>query len=315
MQTREEIRGFLEVCFSVGAGENMIEITDLTKRYGGKTAVDHVNLTIEDGAFFSLLGPNGAGKTTLIGLLSTLLLPDSGEIRIDGEHVSRENTAVKRKLSVMSQEYSLRNDFMVSDILEQHGRLYGMPRAKRKEKAEELLTFCGLLDARKKTARQLSGGMKRKLMLCRALMTEPEYLILDEPTVGLDPVSRRQIWSTLYRLNEQGMTILLTTHYIEEAQILSHRVALLDSGRLCTVETPEALIAGLGSFAVDVFQNGEIATRHFAEKDAALAFAAETAGKTTLRETNLEDVFIAFAGKGIADGHSDGALGKMDRIS
>jgi len=293
----------------------MIEIIDLTKRFRGKTAVDGVSLTIEDGEFFSLLGPNGAGKTTLIGMLSSLLLPDGGEIRIDGERVSRENMTIKRKLSIMSQEYSLRNDFMVADILEQHGRLYGLPRAKRKQKAEELLSFCGLADARKKTARQLSGGMKRKLMLCRALMTEPQYLILDEPTVGLDPVSRRQIWSTLYRLNEQNITILLTTHYIEEAQILSRRVALLDGGSLRAVDTPRSLISSLGPYSVDFFRDGEISTSHFGGKGAALDFIAQMAGKTALRETNLEDVFIAFAGKGIDDGHSDGALGKMGRIS
>ncbi len=292
----------------------MIELSGLTKCFGGKTAVDNVELTIRDGDFFSLLGPNGAGKTTLIGLISTLLLPDEGEVRIDGARASRENRATKQKLSVLSQEYSLRNDFSVADILEQHGRLYGMPREKRREKADELLAFCGLSDARKKTARQLSGGMKRKLMLCRALMTEPKYLILDEPTVGLDPMSRRQIWSLLYGLNEQGMTVLLTTHYIEEAQYLSRNVALIDKGRIKTVQPPDALIASLGAYTVERFENGGISARHFTDRNEAAAYLSTLNCRATLRETNLEDVFIAFAGKGITDGNADGALGKMGRV-
>ncbi|MGI5984712.1 MAG: ABC transporter ATP-binding protein [Clostridiales bacterium] len=290
----------------------MIEIIDLCKQFSGKTVVDHVNLNIENGEFLSLLGPNGAGKTTLINMMTTLLLPDAGKILIDGEEVSREKKSVKKKLSIISQEYSLRNDFTVLDIMEQHGRLYNIPKAKRREKTAEVLELCGLSEAKNKTVRQLSGGMKRKLMLCRALITEPEYLILDEPTVGLDPMSRRQIWSVLYKLNEKGMTILLTTHYIEEAQYLSKKVALINKGKIKTVASPDELIRSIGNFTVDIFHDGEIDSHHFMGKEDALAYIAQAKGRTTLRETNLEDVFIAFAGKGMTDGHKDSTLGKVD---
>ncbi|MGN1003408.1 MAG: ABC transporter ATP-binding protein, partial [Oscillospiraceae bacterium] len=177
----------------------MIEIQHISKTYpeSKNKALDDVSLTIESGDFFGLLGPNGAGKTTLISILSTLLLPTQGEIRIDGEKLTRKRQDIKRKLSLITQHNSLRGDMTMDEIMELHGRLYFMDRKRVRERSEELLTFCGLIDHRKKTVRKLSGGMKRKLMLCRALLTDPEILILDEPTIGLDPASRRQMWDLL----------------------------------------------------------------------------------------------------------------------
>lgn len=290
----------------------MIEICNLSKSFNGLKVIDDVNLTIPKGEYLSLLGPNGAGKTTLIKMISTLLVPDSGQILVDGQAVGRENKEVKKKFSVLSQEYSLRNDFTVLDIMEQHGRLYDMPKNKRVEKTRELLNLCGLYESRNKTARQLSGGMKRKLMLCRALMTDPEYLMLDEPTVGLDPMSRRQMWSILYKLNESGITIILTTHYIEEAQYLSRKVALIDKGQIKTVQSPDELIRSVGNYTVECFENGNISAQHFNTRDEAVKYISALNCRAALRETNLEDVFIKFAGKGIADdGYTDSALGKM----
>ena len=151
--------------------------------------MDSLDLRIETGEFFGLLGPNGAGKTTTISLLSTLLLPTEGQILIDGQTLGRNRPDLKRKISVITQEYSMRQDMNMDEIMEYQGRLYFMPRKEIKVKTEELLDFCGLLPFRKRTVRKLSGGMKRKLMVCRALLTDPEILLLDEPTRNLSPLS------------------------------------------------------------------------------------------------------------------------------
>ena len=162
----------------------MIETKNLTKTFDNFTAVDSLDLKIETGEFFGLLGPNGAGKTTTISLLSTLLLPTKGEILIDGQKLTRNRPDLKRKISVITQEYSMRQDMNMDEIMEYQGRLYFMPRKEIKHRTEELLEFCDLIKFRKRTVRKLSGGMKRKLMVCRALLTDPEILLLDEPTAG-----------------------------------------------------------------------------------------------------------------------------------
>ena len=234
----------------------MIETKDLTKTFDNFTAVDSLNLKIEKGEFFGLLGPNGAGKTTTISLLSTLLLPTKGEILIDGQQLTRQRPDLKRKISVITQEYSMRQDMNMDEIMEYQGRLYFMPRKQIKERTEELLEFCDLLKFRKRTVRKLSGGMKRKLMVCRALLTDPEILLLDEPTAGMDALSRRQMWNLLRKLNEKNLTILLTTHYMEEAQNLCNRVALMDHGKLEEVSTPQALIA-VSYTHLDVYKRQE----------------------------------------------------------
>lgn len=269
----------------------MIELRNLTRRFDSTLAVDNISLTIPTGEFFGLLGSNGAGKTTTISMLSTLLLPTNGEIFIDGELLSRHRTDLKRKISVITQEYSMRQDMNMDEIMEYQGRLYRMRLPDIRRKTDELLEFCGLTAHRRKTVRKLSGGMKRKLMVCRALLTEPEILLLDEPTVGMDALARRQMWDLLRRLNGQGMTILLTTHYIEEAQMLCNRVAMMEKGRIEAVNTPDGFIAELGSFAVD---EGEI-SHFFGSREEALAFAAQNPASTGLRQTTLEDVFVAQA--------------------
>ena len=277
----------------------MIEIKDVVKQYPGqkKPALDHVSLTIETGEFFGLLGPNGAGKTTMIKLLSTLLIPDQGEILIDGERLLRGSTGLKRKLSMITQEYSLRSTMNPEQIMELHGRLYQLPKADVKARSEELLEFCGLADHRKKICRQLSGGMKRKLMLCRGLLTNPDILFLDEPTVGLDPFARRQMWDLLKQLNDKGMTILLTTHYIDEAQYLCGRIALIDQGKSDRVASPSALIKELGIAAVDVFDGNHTTSSFFAAREEALQFASGISGDFVIRNTTLEDVFVTLIGK------------------
>lgn len=275
----------------------MIEIKNLTKKFDDFTAVDELNLSIQTGEFFGLLGPNGAGKTTTIGMLSTLLLPTAGEIRIDGQILDRKHPELKRKISVITQEYSMRQDMTMDEIMEYQGRLYFMPVRKIRARTEELLDFCGLIDFRKRSVRKLSGGMKRKLMICRALLTEPEILLLDEPTAGMDAISRRQMWNLLRQLNEKNLTILLTTHYMEEAQYLCERVALMNRGKLEEVNTPRGFIEGLGAYAVDELTETGTKSRYFCERGQAISYLSQIQGQTALRDTTLEDVFVERAGK------------------
>lgn len=270
----------------------MIELKDLTKKFDGFTAVDHLNLTIETGEFFGLLGANGAGKTTTIGMLSTLLLPTEGEIYVDGRRLTRKTPELKRRFSVVTQEYSMRQDMTMDEIMEYQGRLYYMPVKKIRARSEELLEFCGLIEYRRRTARKLSGGMKRKLMVARALLTEPEILLLDEPTAGMDALARRQMWNLLRRLNEQRLTIVLTTHYMEEAQSLCSRVAFLNRGRLEAVDAPGRLIEALGAYAVDIYTPEGLQSRFFENKEQAIACLSAQEGQCALRETTLEDVFV-----------------------
>ncbi len=277
----------------------MIEITNLTKKFGDFTAVDHIDLKIETGEFFGLLGPNGAGKTTTISMLSTVLLPSEGEIRIDGKKLDRKASAEKRKLSVITQEYSMRQDMTMDEVMEYQGRLYYLPKKVIKQKSDELLEFVGLSEYRHRVVRYLSGGMKRKLMICRALMTDPEILLLDEPTAGMDAISRRQMWGLLRQLHAKKITILLTTHYIDEAQSLCDRVALINKGKFDVIDTPDNLIKALGPFAVDQIIDDKLNSKYFAKREDAINYLSGVSEDATLRNTTLEDVFVERIGRRI----------------
>ncbi len=277
----------------------MIELRNLTKRFDSFTAVDHLSLTIGTGEFFGLLGSNGAGKTTTISMISTVLLPTEGEIRIDGERITRKASDQKRKLAIVTQEYSMRQDMTMDEVMEYQGRLYFLPRKERRRKTEELLAFAGLLDYRKRIVRHLSGGMKRKLMICRALMTDPQIILLDEPTAGMDAFARRQMWDLLRQLQQRNITIVLTTHYIEEAEALCDRVAFLHRGRIDVVDTPAALIGRLGRFAVDEVTDGRQRSRFFQTRGEAITYLSSLpdGDQTAFRRTTLEDVFVERIGK------------------
>ena len=270
----------------------MIQLVDLTKSFDDFTAVDHLNLTIETGEFMGLLGPNGAGKTTTISMMSTVLLPTAGQVLVDGKVLDRKASAEKRKLSVITQEYSMRQDMTMAEVMEYQGRLYYMSKRDIRAKTDELFEFAGLADYRHRTVRHLSGGMKRKLMVCRALMVDPEILLLDEPTAGMDAIARRQMWNLLRQLKNDKLTILLTTHYIDEAQALCDRVAFLHAGRLDTVDKPGALIDELGAFAIDCLVDGELESSYFATREEAIAFLQTQPADASLRATTLEDVFV-----------------------
>ena len=274
----------------------MIEIRNLTKRFGDFTAVDHLDLTIETNEFMGLLGPNGAGKTTTISMMSTVLLPTEGEILVDGQQLNRKAAAVKRKLSVVTQEYSMRQDMTMNEVMEYQGRLYYMRKKEIRAKTAELFEFAGLSEFGHRTVRHLSGGMKRKLMICRALMVEPEILLLDEPTAGMDALARRQMWDLLRSLKDRNLTILLTTHYIDEAQALCNRVAFIDGGKLDVVDAPLALIDQLGPFAVDHLDDGKLNSEYYPTREAAIVRLRELPDDAVLRATTLEDVFVERVG-------------------
>lgn len=275
----------------------MIELKELTKKFGNFTAVDGLSFEIGTGEFFGLLGPNGAGKTTTISMLSTVLLPTSGEIYIDGVKLTRAASEQKRKLAVITQEYSMRQDMTMDEVMEYQGRLYFMPKKEIKKRSDELLEFAGLGDYHRRVVRHLSGGMKRKLMICRALLIEPEILLLDEPTAGMDALSRRQMWNLLRQVSGQNMTILLTTHYIEEAEALCDRVAMINRGRLQKLDSPHALIHELGEFTVDETGEGDLKSTHFTTREEAIRYLETAPADSSLRQTTLEDVFVDVAGR------------------
>ena len=277
----------------------MIELQNITKKFGDFTAVDHLNMTIETGEFFGLLGPNGAGKTTTISMLSTVLLPTEGQIFIDGQKLDRKASVEKSKLSVITQEFSMRQDMTVDEVMEYQGRLYYLPKKVIRQKSDELLDFAGLIDYRHRVVRHLSGGMKRKLMICRALMTEPQILLLDEPTAGMDAISRRQMWNLLRQLHGEGITIRLTTHYIEEAQSLCERVALINRGKLNTIDTPDNLINELGPYAVDETADETLHSSYFHSREEAIEYLSKSEKEASLRNTTLEDVFVYRIGRGL----------------
>jgi len=274
-----------------------VEARGLVKRFGRVRALDGLDLRLRTGEIYGFLGPNGAGKTTTIRILTGLLRPDGGEARVGGADVVRNPVAAKAQIGVVSQQLNLDPDLTVAESLELHGILHGMPRAERRARARELLEFAGLADRADSLGRTLSGGMKRRVTIVRALLHEPRILFLDEPTVGLDPATRRKLWDLIRSVNRRGVTVLLTTHYIEEAEFLCHRVGILDRGRLIEEGTPRELLESLGEYAVDLVEDGGTRTRFFPTREAALAFLRHDRAGAGLRRTNLEDLFLQRTGR------------------
>jgi len=210
-----------------------LTIRQLTKTYGnGFQALKGIDLDVAEGDFFALLGPNGAGKSTTIGILSTLVNKTSGAVNVFGHDLDREPSALKRCIGLVPQEFNFNQFEKPFDIVATQAGYYGIPRREARERAEQYLTELGLWDKRDVASRMLSGGMKRRLMIARALVHRPRLLILDEPTAGVDIELRRSMWSFLTGLNEQGVTIILTTHYLEEAEQLCRNIAIIDQGQI-----------------------------------------------------------------------------------
>ncbi|MBP2627812.1 MAG: Sulfate-transporting ATPase [Firmicutes bacterium] len=273
----------------------MIHIEGLIKKFGDRTAVDHLSLDIAKGEVFGLLGPNGAGKTTTIRMLTMLTQPTAGTIMIDG--CDHGEQCIKAVIGVVPQHFNLDIELTAWENLELHGRLHHMPTEERRQRIAELLEYVELSDRGTEMVQKFSGGMKRRLMIARALLHRPKVLFLDEPTVGLDPQVRRRLWELIRHLKDEGLTVLLTTHYIEEAESLCQRVAILEKGKLIALDTPAALCQRLGAYVVEWDEPEGSKTRFFTDRAIASEFAATLTTTTTLRQTNLEDAFVELTGR------------------
>ena len=217
-----------------------IRTENLTRRFGSFTAVDGVNLEIEEGDIFGFLGPNGSGKSTVIRMLCGLLLPTEGSAEVLGNDVVRDSEAVKTSIGYMSQQFSLYPDLTVMENLTFYARIYGIPRRNRRARIEEVIAGAGIQDYRKRLAGQLSGGWKQRLALACALVHRPRLMFLDEPPAGIDPVARRELWTRLFDLSGQGVTFFVTTHYMDEAERCSH-VGYIYFSKLIVCGTPNEL--------------------------------------------------------------------------
>jgi ABC-2 type transport system ATP-binding protein len=220
-----------------------VEVRHLVKTFGKQEAVKDLSLTIDRGEIFGLLGPNGAGKSTTIHMMCGYLEPTSGDTLIEGLSVSKQPRQVKQIIGVVPQEIALYQDLNALENLEFFGEIYGLSTRERKERAEALLHLVGLYERRKELVKKYSGGMQRRLNLAIALMHQPVFLMMDEPTVGIDPQSRQRIFEIIEQLRDQGTTILYTTHYMEEAEQLCNHIAIMDEGRIIASGTLEQLLA------------------------------------------------------------------------
>lgn len=234
-----------------------LNIEGLKKVYkNGVEAVKGIDLQVQQGDFFALLGPNGAGKSTTIGVISSLVNKSAGRVQVFGHDIDTDLEAAKSELGLVPQEFNFSQFETLNQILVNQAGYYGVPRKLAHERAEEYLKQLGLFEKKDKQARTLSGGMKRRLMIARALMHEPKLLILDEPTAGVDIELRRSMWDFLREINKQGVTIILTTHYLEEAELLCKNIAIIDSGVIVENTTIKALLAKLDkeTFVLDLKQ-------------------------------------------------------------
>jgi len=292
----------------------VIEIDGVTKRFGDLVAVDSVSLAIPRGICYALLGPNGAGKTTLSKMIGAVLPRDGGSMAVMGRDPWVEQSEVKARLGVVMQSDALDEELNVLENLRIYGLFFWRHGKAFLKKVEELLAFVSLNGREKMPTQALSGGMKRRLLIARALLSEPEILLLDEPTTGLDPQVRRLIWSLLRRLRERGMTILLTTHYMEEAAHLADRVGILDKGRLIAEESPAGLVrATLPAYVLEFDERedprsdpaGAVVERYgdrvyaFHDDEVVLRgwLGQHRLNAAQLRPTSLEDVFLKMTGR------------------
>ena len=284
---------------TVRAGE--IEVRGLTRSFGDTIAVDSIDFRVERGELFAFLGPNGAGKTTTINMLTGLLTPDAGEVRYHGERFDPKRLAVKALIGVVPQHNNLDRELTAAQNLLIHGHLFGMAGKELQQRIDASLEFADLSAKRDTPAGKLSGGMKRKLVIARALLHQPEILFLDEPTVGLDPASRRKMWAFLHRINQQqNCTIFLTTHYIEEAEALADRVLIIDQAKIIATGTPEQLKKSAGNYVLDIYHDDDVENEFFADRPTALQRLEQLDTSVRIRETTLEDVFLQLTGKRIA---------------
>src|SRR5512143_461083 len=260
---------------------SILEVNNLVKQYGDFTAVNGISFDIQEGEIFSLLGPNGAGKTTTISMLSTLYTPTSGDALIGGHSITKDPMAVKRVIGVVPQELALYEELTACENLVFWGQMYGLSVKSLDSRIDEVLEQIGLTDKAKNRVKTYSGGMKRRVNIGVGLLHKPRLLFMDEPTVGIDPQSRRAILDTVKELNRQGMTVLYTTHYMEEAEELSDRVGIIDHGELIALGTQKELTQQVGET--------ETLILHLGENDDAEALAKSLHGVHDILETNPSD--------------------------
>jgi len=312
----------------------IVEVTDLRKQFDppkGTVAVDGLSFGIEQGEIYSLLGPNGAGKTTTISILSCLLRPTGGNASVAGASIATQQAAVKAAIGVVPQDIALYPDLTAQENLAFWGKMYGLRGPELEKRVEEILDLIDLTDRKKDRLEDFSGGMKRRVNIGAALLHKPRILFLDEPTVGIDPQSRRAILDGIKDLNQQGTTILYTTHYMEEAQELSHRIAIMDHGTMIAEGTHEELVRSVGGQAtveltVDHDLERTLATwctvdgvtsaqaedgrarLLVSDANSAVPRLFEIAGREGIRitginvaEPNLETVFLTLTGRALRD--------------
>lgn len=301
-----------------------IHIAGLHKSYEDTVALRGVDLTIEDGQFYGLLGPNGAGKTTTIHILTGLVIKDSGVTEIYNKDTVKDFRFTRSQLGIAHQELPVDWFFPIEKLLYFHAGYYGITKQKAKPRVEELLERLGLMDKRTSRLRQLSGGMKRRYQLAKALVHDPKIIILDEPTAGVDVELRHELWDYLRKLHQNGKTILLTTHYIEEAELLCEKVGIIDKGKIIKEGSPKALTTELGKAGINVHLTGwkdelndALSEFSFTLEDGRLHFTVRDPEEAMARiiqilsshgchiqsvateKSSLEDVFLNLTGKGI----------------
>ena len=283
----------------------MIVIENLTKTYGETRAIDGLDLKVPPGEIFGFLGPNGAGKTTTIRILTTLTKPTAGRVAINGFDVTGQPLRAKGEFGVVQQHLSLDRELTAWEIMELHARLHRIKTSERRQRIAELLDYVELADQSGKKVEHLSGGMKRRLMIARALIHRPRILFLDEPTVGLDAQARRRLWDLIRHMNSDGATVFLTTHYIEEAEALCNRVGVMHKGRLIALGSPIELRQRWGLVTVETMSGDKVDYHFFPDMETATVYVQGLPSEVkaiALRESNLEDVFVELTGRKVEEG-------------
>ncbi|MFB8789918.1 MAG: ABC transporter ATP-binding protein [Potamolinea sp.] len=276
-----------------------VSLQNVYKTYDKVPVVNDLSFTIESGEMFGLLGPNGAGKSTTIRMLTTLTKPTQGQIEVAGYDVVHNRQQVKQNIGVVLQQISVDTDLTVWENMELHGRLHHIPNPGRQRMINQWLEYVELSERRDALAKTLSGGMKRRLQIARALLHQPKILFLDEPTVGLDPQTRRRLWEIIRDLNKQGMTMLLTTHYMDEVEFLCDRIGIMDSGKLIELGTLQEFRQQHGEGLVMKQVGDRFEYQFFPDLTEANAYLETLPDKTGImvRPSNLEDIFVELTGR------------------
>lgn len=278
-----------------------VSLQNVHKVYNNVPVVNNLSFSIKTGEIFGLLGPNGAGKSTTIRMLTTLAQPTQGDMVVAGYDVCRQPLEVRQQIGVVLQQTSVDGDLSVWENMELHGRMHHIPKGRRQAAIAEWLGFVALADRRDDKVKTLSGGMKRRLQIARALLHSPQILFLDEPTVGLDPQTRRRLWEIIKQLNQQGMTLLLTTHYMEEVEYLCDRIGIMDQGELIALGNLDQLRQKHGEGILMQQQGDRWQYNFFPTLAAANAHLDQQPDKTGMmtRPSNLEDIFVELTGRNL----------------